>query len=300
MSSKNQIIQSQTESFLNPVDQSRKIGTVFFIISILLHGMFFFGMMFLHEFKLSKPLPPVIQIDLVSFAPEPLIEESSETEAKPQKDEISTKKPDIEKSAIKKKSRKIPTIKHDISLKTKPKNLKELIALKKKKTEKKKEKKPVEKIKPKKNVDPDKVLKEAREQLEEQVEEQNQDRLAQALSRLKKKVKDQGPKQNPITGYGKKGTPKDIYNQIIQFAFQQNWVFNDTLARMDQKFEVKILLKILKSGEIRDIIYETRSGNRYLDESAKKAIKKANPLPPLPAGMHSYDLLIGFSPKGLK
>ena len=69
---------------------------------------------------------------------------------------------------------------------------------------------------------------------------------------------------------------------------------------MDQKLEVRILLKILKNGEIRDIIYETRSDNRYLDESAKKAIKKANPLPPLPAGMHSYDLLIGFSPKGLK
>ncbi|MDA3916080.1 MAG: TonB family protein [Deltaproteobacteria bacterium] len=300
MSSKNQIIQGQKKSFLNPVDQSRKIGTLFFIISILVHGLFFFGLIFLQEFKLSKPLPPVIQIDLVSFAPEPLIEESPETEAKLQKDEISTKKPDIKKPAIKKKSRKIPTIKPDISLKTKPKNLKELIALQKKKPEKKKEKKPVEKIKPKKKVDPDKVLKEAREQLEEQIEEQNQDRLAQALSRLKKKIKDQGPKQSPITGYGKKGTPKDTYNQIIQFAFQQNWVFNDTLARMDQKFEVKILLKILKSGEIRDIIYETRSGNHYLDESAKKAIKKANPLPPLPAGMHSYDLLIGFTPKGLK
>ncbi len=301
MSSQNQIIQSQTESFFNPVDQSRKIGTVFFIVSILLHCIFFLGVIFFQEFKQSKPLPPVIQIDLVSFAPEPLLEESTESEAKSQKDDVPVKKSTIKNPEIKKKSRKIPTIKADISLKTKPKNLKELIALKEKKTEKKKEKKPVEKIEPKQEVDPDKVLKEAREQLEKQVEERTQDRLAQALSRLQEKVKDQGSKQNPIsTGYGKKGTPKDIYNQIIKFAFQKNWVFNDTLARMDQKLEVRILLKILKSGEIRDIIYETRSDNRYLDESAKKAIKKANPLPPLPAGMHSYDLLIGFSPKGLK
>ncbi len=300
MSSQNQIIQSQTESFFNPVDQSRKIGTVFFIVSILLHCIFFLGVIFFQEFKQSKPLPPVIQIDLVSFAPEPLLEESTESEAKSQKDDVPVKKSTIKNPEIKKKSRKIPTIKADISLKTKPKNLKELIALKEKKTEKKKEKKPVEKIEPKQEVDPDKVLKEAREQLEKQVEERTQDRLAQALSRLQEKVKDQGSKQNPSTGYGKKGTPKDIYNQIIKFAFQKNWVFNDTLARMDQKLEVRILLKILKSGEIRDIIYETRSDNRYLDESAKKAIKKANPLPPLPAGMHSYDLLIGFSPKGLK
>lgn len=301
MSSKNQIIQSQTESFLNPVDQSRKTGTLFFIISILVHGLFFFGLIFLQEFKLSKPLPPVIQIDLVSFAPEPLIEESSATEAKPQKNEISTQKPVIEKPAIEKKSRKIPTIKPDISLKTKPKNLKELIALKKKKTEKKKEKKPVEKIKSKKDVDPDKVLKEAREKLEEQIEEQNQDRLAQALSLLKKKVKDQGKKQNSGKGYDKKGyKPIDLYKMILGAEIEQNWVFNDALARMDQNLEVRILIKILKSGIIRDIIYETRSGNHYLDESAKKAIKKADPLPPLPAGMRSYDVVVIFTPKGLK
>ncbi|MEN8211107.1 MAG: TonB family protein [Thermodesulfobacteriota bacterium] len=301
MSSKNQIIQSQTESFLNPVDQNRKIGTVFFIISILLHGMFFFGCIFLQEFKLSKPLPPVIQIDLVSFAPEPLIEESSETEAKPQKDEISTKKPDIKKPATKEKSQKIPTIKPDISLKTKPKDLKELIALKKKKPEKKKEKKPVEKIKPKKEVDPAKALKKKSEQLEKQVEKQNQDRLAQALSRLKKKVKDQDTKQNSGKGYDKKGyKPIDLYKMILGSAIEQNWVFNDALARMDQNLEVRILIKILKSGRIRDIIYETRSGNHYLDESAKKAIKKTDPLPQLPAGMRSYDVVVIFTPKGLK
>jgi len=301
MSSKNQIIQSQTESFLNPVDQSRKIGTGFFILSILLHGMFFFGMMFLQEFKLSKPLPPVIQIDLVSFAPEPLLEELSESEAKPQKDEIPIKNPTTKKPAIKKKSQKIPTIKPDISLKTKPKNLKELIALEKKKTEKKKEKKPVEKIKPKKDVDPDKALKEESEQLEKQVEEQNQDRLAQALSRLKKKVKDQDIKQNSGNSYDKKGyKPIDLYKMILGATIEQNWVFNDALARMDQNLEVRILIKILKSGRIRDIIYETRSGNHYLDESAKKAIKKTDPLPQLPAGMSSYDVVVIFTPKGLK
>jgi len=301
MSSKNQIIQSQTESFLNPVDQSRKIGILFFIISILVHGLFFFSLIFLQEFKLSKPLPQVIQIDLVSFAPEPLIEESSETEAKPQKDEISTQKPDIKKPAIKKKSRKIPTIKPDISLKTKPKNLKELIALKKKKTEKKKEKKPVGKIRPQKKVDPEKALKEAREKLEEQVEEQNQDRLVQALSRLKKKVKDQDKKQNSGSGYDKKGyKPIDLYKMILGAEIEKNWVFNDALARMDQNLEVRILIKILKSGIIRDIIYETRSGNHYLDESAKKAIKKAGPLPQLPPGMRSYDVVVIFTPKGLK
>jgi TonB family protein len=64
--------------------------------------------------------------------------------------------------------------------------------------------------------------------------------------------------------------------------------------------EVRILIKILKNGEIRDIIYETRSGNPYLDQSAKRAIQRANPLPALPSGMASYDVVVIFTPKGLK
>jgi colicin import membrane protein len=87
---------------------------------------------------------------------------------------------------------------------------------------------------------------------------------------------------------------------VLKSAIEQNWVFNDMLARMDQHLEVRVMIKILKSGEIRDIAYETKSGNRYLDESAKKAIKRANPLPKLPAGMTSFDLVVGFTPKGIK
>jgi TonB family protein len=87
---------------------------------------------------------------------------------------------------------------------------------------------------------------------------------------------------------------------VLQSSIQQNWVFNETLAGLDQNLEVRILIKILKNGEIRDIIYETRSGNPYLDQSAKRAIQRANPLPSLPPGMTSYDVVVIFTPKGLR
>jgi len=107
--------------------------------------------------------------------------------------------------------------------------------------------------------------------------------------------------QDRSAGPGKRRVePLDIYNLVIESSVKQNWVFNDTLARMDQNLKVIVLIKVLKSGEIRDIIYETRSGNRYLDESAKRAIKKSNPLPPLPGNRRSYDLGLIFTPKGLK
>ena len=288
------------EFLLTPLDHSRKTGIIFFFISLFLHGLFFCSIIFFQDFKLPKPMPPVIRIDLVSFSPEPLLEEPAKSEETSKKEGIPIK-PQI----IKKKTRKISTIKPDISLKTKPKNLKDLMA-----QQEKKKKTPVKKEKPKKQIDSEKVLEEARGKLEKKVEDQtqdrSQDRIAQALSRLQEKVKDQGKskegeKKGLTAGVGKKGyKPIDLYKMVLGQTIEQNWVFNDILARMDQKFEVRILIKILKSGEIRDIIYETKSGNRYLDESAKKAIKKANPLPPLPGGMRSYDVVVIFTPKGLK
>jgi len=179
---------------------------------------------------------------------------------------------------------------------------------KKKEPEEKKpeEKKPVVEPKPKKAVDQDKLPAESKENLEKKIENQTKTRIAQALSRIQKRVQDQdatkqGEGNKASDGSGKKGvTPIDLYKIALGSQIEQNWVFNDVLARIDQKLEVRILIKILKSGEIRDIIYETRSGNSYLDESAKKAIKKTNPLPTLPPGMYSYDVVVIFTPRGLK
>jgi colicin import membrane protein len=298
-----------TRDFLySPFDSSWKSLIIFFSVSLFVHGLFFCGMIFFQKFKMSKPMPSVIQVDLVSFLPEPEVEESV---GKQQITQEIFKDEGIPINPVPKplppKVKKIPTIKPDISLKTKPANLKELMARQEKKNkaaDKKKTKKPAVKPKPEKSTD--KALEEARENLEKKIENQNQDKIARALSRLEKKVKGQGRTKvgqgsDPTVGVGKKGyKPIDLYKMVLGSAIEQNWVFNDTLARLDQKLEARILIKILKSGEIRDIIYETRSGNQYLDESAKKAIKKTNPLPPLPPGMYSYDVVVIFTPKGLK
>jgi len=282
-------------------DNNRKTGIVFFSVSLIVHALFFYGIIFFQKFRLPKPLPPVIQVDLVSFSEEPVTREAPGKKEIP---EAVLKEEGIPVTPVQQppppKIKKIPIIKPDISLKTKPKNLKDLIAQQKKKkkeSDKKKEKKPIVKPKP---IDPDKTL-------EKKIENQNKSAIAEALSRLEKKVQGQGEKkpgeknQTSSLGAGKKGyTPIDLYKVVLGSEIEQNWVFNDILARLNQNLEVRILIKILKSGEIRDIIYETRSGNHYLDESAKKAIKKTNPLPPLPSGMRSYDVVVIFTPKGLK
>ena len=58
--------------------------------------------------------------------------------------------------------------------------------------------------------------------------------------------------------------------------------------------ETVIDLTILRNGAVTQVNFEKRSGNSYFDESAMKAIRKASPLPPLPAWIGGNSLGIGI------
>ena len=58
--------------------------------------------------------------------------------------------------------------------------------------------------------------------------------------------------------------------------------------------ETVIDVTILRSGAVTQVDFEKRSGNRYFDESAMKAIQKASPLPPLPAWSRENSLGVGI------
>lgn len=314
------------------MDQDKKTLFIFYIISVVVHGLLIGGFVFLKDFHLPKSKPQVIQIDLVSFAPmagtdKPGGGGGGGGEVKEKKEEKKQSSQEIKESSAPaalpepKRVEPPPVIKPDISLKEKPKNLKELQAEQEKKT-KEEEKKKEEKTEKTQQKEPEKT-----KTAEKQNDKQQEGNLSDALNRLRKKVAEQGSLSQGKGGEGKgsggkgaegdsgegqgfKGVPGGtgkggasaeqqlIFNIVSRI--QENWVFNDSLAKMDKNLEVTILIKILKNGEIRDIIFETRSGNAYLDESAKKAIMKVNPLPPLPAGMYSYDLGLIFTPQGLK
>ncbi len=249
-------------------------------------------------------------MDLVSFVPGPVGGQSEPEPAQaktPPSTDASVNLNTKPLTPVEAQSVPVPVLKPDISLKTKPKNIKDLMAARKKK-EKPAEKKKPEKLKTKSKKDAEKELQKAREALAKKVDTQNQDKINQALERMqaaiaaKEKENSQGVGQGSGqgTGIGKQGSnPLVLYQMVLKSAIEQNWVYNDIMAGLNRNLEVRILIKILKSGEIRDISYETRSGNQYLDESAKKAIRRAGPLPPLPKGMPSYDAVLGFTPSGL-
>jgi colicin import membrane protein len=58
--------------------------------------------------------------------------------------------------------------------------------------------------------------------------------------------------------------------------------------------EAVIDVTILRSGAVTEMNFEKRSGNRYFDESAMKAIQRASPLPPLPAWISDSSLAVGI------
>ena len=93
---------------------------------------------------------------------------------------------------------------------------------------------------------------------------------------------------------------KLYYNMIWQ-RIHSVWVLPEEALGGKKNLETIIAIRIDRNGNIVEIQFEKKSGNPYLDESALRAIKKANPLPPLPAGIEEdkFDVGIRFTPSDL-
>jgi TolA protein len=322
-------IRFQIQNMRRRISEPNSIGPKGFflvcLISLTCHVLFFVSLFFLNDFQFSAPKPKVVTVDLVTFAPGPAKAQTSGKSPGPQEpapdntdtvvspDTVSKAQSEPAEAEV----QEIPVIKPDISLKSKPKNLKELVAAREKEPPKKKQHRedPVKKKRKQEEIAKKKRARELAEAKKAQAEKREKLRQAQlkdALDRMKASVasKENGVQGTTSNGSGVVGatggggggeaSPLTLYQMVIKSAIEQNWIFNDAMAGLNQDLEVRIFIKILKSGDIRDISFETRSGNNYLDESAKKAVQRANPLPKLPKGMFSYELVLGFSPRGLK
>jgi colicin import membrane protein len=83
-----------------------------------------------------------------------------------------------------------------------------------------------------------------------------------------------------------------VYYSLIWSKVRQEWVLPEGILHDDNLVAV-IDAKILRNGNVDDIGFEKRSGNRYFDESAIKAIRKASPFPPLPEWIKDNYIEVG-------
>jgi colicin import membrane protein len=92
-----------------------------------------------------------------------------------------------------------------------------------------------------------------------------------------------------------------IYYNLLWQRIHSVWVLPEEVLGGKKNLETIIAIRITQDGQIEDIQFEKRSGNPYLDESALRAIKKANPLPPLPSGIGAdkFDVGVRFTPSDL-
>lgn len=84
-----------------------------------------------------------------------------------------------------------------------------------------------------------------------------------------------------------------VYYGQIWTRIRGGWALPEGMLR-SEVLETVVHVTILRSGAVAEVGYEKRSGNRYFDESALKAVRKAAPFPPLPAGIGEGSVDIGI------
>jgi colicin import membrane protein len=110
-----------------------------------------------------------------------------------------------------------------------------------------------------------------------------------------------GPASPPSAGDADMNAKINAYYAMIWSRIKGKWALPQGILP-GELLETVIDVTILRSGAVTEVNFEKKSGNRYFDESALKAIRKASPFPPLPAwiGEGSLDVGIRFHSSELR
>lgn len=84
-----------------------------------------------------------------------------------------------------------------------------------------------------------------------------------------------------------------VYYSVVWSMIKEKWALPKGILP-DDNLEAIVGTKILRNGSVSTLNFEKRSGNRYFDESAIKAIKKAEPFPPLPEWLDRRYIELGI------
>ncbi len=87
------------------------------------------------------------------------------------------------------------------------------------------------------------------------------------------------------------------YHAAIFGRLHQFWSLPEYMQK-DPDLTAVVVITIKKNGEIANMFFENRSGNKVFDQFVAKTIEAANPLPPIPAAMKKqrYEIGLRFKP----
>ena len=117
-----------------------------------------------------------------------------------------------------------------------------------------------------------------------------------AIEDIRKKVNTgMSPPPGPAgkTDNAQSNAKMNAYYSLIWSRIRGKWTLPQGILPREN-IEAIIQARILRNGTVVDLSFEKRSGNRYFDESAMRAIKKANPFPPLPDSIRDNNIDVGI------
>ena len=261
------------------------------LLSVVLHLVFFILAVVLVPSLISKPkvLPPLYTVNLVSLS---LPEARPGAPVKPAtKPAHKAAKPAV--SQPKQPAKRIPLGKAET-----------------KKTEPKVEKirKAPPQAKPSRKVDPSREIDAALARVKTKVknDESATQRIDSAIERLgRRNPAGAASAAGGVRGTGVKSeldTALQEYTVVMTNIINANWAQPPaSLIRKQGPLRVVYIIQIGRDGEIIRRWFESKSGDRYLDQSAEKAVSKSK-LPPLPEAYKQpyFEVGLVFTPSGLK
>ncbi len=170
---------------------------------------------------------------------------------------------------------------------------------------------PVEKIKPKaKPIEKPKKNEIVEKVKKKEIDEQSLKRLQKALEEIRKKaaldeiqkrIAQREKREEPTSHISATSiTPAELESKLNEYygrvwlKIKESWTIPENLIKEIVDLESIIVLIIGRDGKVQKWWFEKKSGNNLYDQSVARAIKKADPLPPIPKELGEKSLEIGI------
>jgi TolA protein len=132
----------------------------------------------------------------------------------------------------------------------------------------------------------------------------NDERVEKAIEDVRKKISSSSPaiasSAPPSSSTASKGASSSemdaklrTYYARIWALIQRQWALPKGILP-EHDLKTVIVIVILKDGTLAGLNIEKSSGNKYFDQSAARAIKKASPFPMLPDSIKESSIDIGI------
>lgn len=89
------------------------------------------------------------------------------------------------------------------------------------------------------------------------------------------------------------------YYSTIWAKIKNEWSLPENLSKEKADLEAIIVIVVERDGTVQNSWFEKRSGNALYDQMAMRAVKKAEPLPPIPKEFSdkTFEIGIRFHPE---